>query len=235
MNILLVGYGKMGKTIEKIAQDRGHNISGRIDINNQDEFKSVKADVAIEFSHPEAAFQNVKQCIERNIPVVCGTTGWLAKKPEIEKLVTEKNGAFFYASNYSLGVNVFFKLNEYLASLMSRFDSYNVGMEEIHHTEKKDAPSGTAITLAEGVLKHIKSKKQWVNKRTDELADLGIESFRIDKVPGTHTVRYTSLIDDIEIKHTAHTREGFALGAVLVAEWIKDKKGVLNMDQFLKF
>jgi 4-hydroxy-tetrahydrodipicolinate reductase len=235
MNIVLVGYGKMGKTIEKIALQRGHTISGRIDVDNQGDFEKVKADAAIEFSHPDAAFNNVRRCIERNIPVVCGTTGWLARKPEIEKLVAEKNGSFFYASNYSLGVNIFFKLNEYLASRMKGFDSYNVSMDEIHHTEKRDAPSGTAITLAEGVMKHLTAKKTWINHESDKAEELSIKSFRIDQVPGTHTVKYSSAIDDIEIKHTAHTREGFALGAVLVAEWLKDKKGVLNMDNFLKF
>jgi 4-hydroxy-tetrahydrodipicolinate reductase len=235
MRILLVGYGKMGKTIEKIAQDRGHEIAGRIDVDNQHEFENVKADVAIEFSHPDAAFENVKKCLVRSIPVVCGTTGWLSKKGEVEQLTKERNGTFFYASNYSLGVNIFFKLNEYLSKLMGSFEAYDVSLEEIHHTEKKDAPSGTAITLAEGVLKNVTRKKQWVNSESKEPQDLGIKSFRIGTVPGTHTVKYTSLMDDIEIKHTAHTREAFALGAVMVAEWVKDKKGILNMDDFLKF
>lgn len=234
MNILLVGYGKMGKTIETIALGRGHHIAGRIDVDNQNDFDRVKADVAIEFSHPDAAFSNVKKCIERNIPVVCGTTGWLSKKTEIEQLTTQKNGAFFYASNYSLGVNLFFKLNEMLSKMMASFPSYDVSMEEIHHTEKKDAPSGTAITLAEGVMKHISAKKQWVNDDTKQEQELYIKSVREGKVPGTHTVRYSSAMDEIEIKHTAHTREAFALGAVLVAEWIKDKKGILTMDDFLK-
>jgi 4-hydroxy-tetrahydrodipicolinate reductase len=235
MKIILVGYGKMGKTIERIATQRGHKISGKIDVANMDDLQTVQGDVAIEFSHPDAAFQNVKKCIERGIPVVCGTTGWLDKKNEIEKLTQERNGAFFYASNYSLGVNIFFKLNEHLAKMMKGFPSYNVSMEEIHHTEKKDAPSGTAITLAEGVLKHHDIKKQWVNADAGKDADLFIKSLRIDQVPGTHTVKYSSAVDDIEIKHTAHTREGFAVGAVMVAEWIADKKGVLNMDHFLKF
>jgi 4-hydroxy-tetrahydrodipicolinate reductase len=235
MRIILVGYGKMGKTIEKIALQRGHEISGRIDVGNRADLDTVSGDVAIEFSHPDAAFENLRKCIQRNIPVVCGTTGWLDKKTEIETLTKTNNGAFFYASNYSLGVNIFFKLNEHLARMMKGFGSYNVSMEEIHHTEKKDAPSGTAITLAEGVLKHLGQKKAWVNTESPDDADLFIKSLRIDQVPGTHTVKYSSPIDDIEIKHTAHTREGFALGAVMVAEWIQDKKGVLNMDQFLKF
>jgi 4-hydroxy-tetrahydrodipicolinate reductase len=235
MKILLVGYGKMGKTIERIAKERGHEIAGRIDVDNGHELDHISADVAIEFSHPDAAFDNVKKCLLKKIPVVCGTTGWLAKKTEIEKLAKETEGSFFYASNYSLGVNIFFKLNEYLAKLMKNFDAYDIVMEEIHHTEKKDAPSGTAITLAEGVLKNIDRKKEWVNSDSKGQEQLAIKSFRIGTVPGTHTVRYTSLMDDLEIKHTAHTREGFALGAVMVAEWIKGKKGVLNMDDFLKF
>lgn len=234
MKIALVGYGKMGKTIEKIALERGHEVVAKIDVNNQKELETLVADVAIEFSHPDAAFANIRQCILKGIPVVAGTTGWLDKKPEIEKLTTENNGAFFYASNYSLGVNIFFRLNEHLAAMMKDFD-YQISMDEIHHTEKKDAPSGTAITLAEGILANAKNKKKWVNHDTNEPDELAIRSFRIDQVPGTHLVKYTSRIDDIEIKHTAHTREGFATGAVLVAEWIKNRKGVLNMSDFLKF
>lgn len=235
MKLLIVGYGKMGKTIERIAQQRGHEITGRIDIDNQHEFEKAAADVAIEFSRPEAAFDNVKRCLERKIPVVCGTTGWLARKPEIETLTKSRNGTFFYASNYSLGVNIFFKLNEHLAKMMASFDDYTIGLEETHHIEKKDAPSGTAITLAEGIMKHNKSKKGWINSDTGSPGELPIKSFRIGQVPGTHVVRYSSPTDDIEIKHTAHTREGFAMGAVMVAEWLKDKKGVLTMDDFLKF
>jgi 4-hydroxy-tetrahydrodipicolinate reductase len=235
MKIVLVGYGKMGKTIEKIALNRGHDIKARIDIDNSQDLNSVEADVAIEFSHPDAAFDNVKRCIERNIPVVCGTTGWLARKPEIERLTVQHNGAFFYASNYSLGVNIFFKLNEYLASMMKSFEAYNISVDETHHTEKKDAPSGTAITLAEGIIRSIPRKKTWVNKLASAPDEIEVRSFRVDQVPGTHVVKYSSAIDDIEISHKAHTREGFALGAVMVAEWLKDKKGVLNMDDFLKF
>jgi 4-hydroxy-tetrahydrodipicolinate reductase len=235
MRIVLVGYGKMGKTIEKIAVQRGHQIAAKIDIDNPGDLDKVEADAAIEFSHPDAAFNNITRCLNRNLPVVCGTTGWLGRKPEVEKIVKEKNGSFFYASNYSMGVNIFFKVNEYLAAIMKNFDAYNVSMDEIHHTEKKDAPSGTAITLAEGIIRSIGRKKSWTNNETKNPQEIGIQSFRVDQVPGTHTVKYASSIDTIEIKHTAHTREGFALGAVLVAEWIKDKKGVLNMDDFLKF
>lgn len=235
MNIVLVGYGKMGKTIERIALERGHTISGRIDIDNLSDLHRVQADVAIEFSHPSAAFENVKQCIERKIPVVCGTTGWLERKGELETLTKDTGATFFYASNYSLGVQVFFKLNEYLAKMMNQFNAYDISIDEVHHTEKKDAPSGTAITLAEGVIKHLARKKKWINVAGSKPEDIHINSFRINEVPGTHVIKYTSLIDDIEIKHTAHTREGFALGAVMVAEWLQNKKGVLNMDDFLKF
>lgn len=235
MNILLVGYGKMGKIIERIARERGHTIAGKIDIDNQQDLETAKADVAIEFSHPDAAFNNVKRCIERKLPVVCGTTGWVERKPELDALAKKLGSTFFYASNYSPGVNLFFKLNEQLAKMMKQFASYNVTIDEVHHTQKKDAPSGTAITLAEGIIQHIGRKKHWSKTPTGDADDIEIKSFRINDVPGTHVIKYTSLIDDIEIKHTAHTREGFALGAVMVAEWIRDKKGVLNMDDFLKF
>jgi 4-hydroxy-tetrahydrodipicolinate reductase len=235
MNILLVGYGKMGKTIERIALERGHTIAGRIDIENVDDLDSAQADVAIEFSHPHAAYTNVRKCVQRMIPVVCGTTGWLERKPEIDQLTKEKGSAFFYASNYSLGVNLFFKLNEQLARMMNQFTAYDVSIDEVHHVEKKDAPSGTAITLAEGVIRNVDRKKKWAKGADAQSDEIEVQSFRIDDVPGTHLVKYSSVIDDIEIKHTAHTREGFALGAVMVAEWIRGKNGVLNMDDFLKF
>ena len=235
MKIILLGYGKMGKIIERIALERGHEISAKIDVNNAHEFAAAQGDVAIEFSHPDAAFNNVINCMNKNIPVVCGTTGWLNRKSEVEALCKEKNGTFFYASNYSLGVNIFFKLNEYLAKMMAKHTDYNIFMDEIHHTEKKDAPSGTAITLAEGVLKHSDLKKKWVNDPSEKPEELEIKSFRIDQVPGTHTVKYTSVIDDLEIRHIAHSREGFAKGAVMVAEWLKDKKGIFGMDDYLKF
>ena len=225
----------MGKTIERVAKERGHNIAGRIDIDNVNELDSAGADVAIEFSHPDAAYSNVRKCIERNIPVVCGTTGWLDRKDDIEKLTKERGGSFFYASNYSLGVNLFFKLNEHLARIMNRFPAYDVSINEVHHAQKKDAPSGTAITLAEGVIRNLDRKKKWVKTSGDDTAELEIQSFRIDDVPGTHMIKYASDIDDIEIKHTAHNREGFALGAVMVAEWIREKRGVLNMEDYLKF
>lgn len=235
MKIILLGYGKMGRTIENIAISRGHEISARIDIDNQDEFDSADGDVAIEFSHPDAAFNNITKCLLRKLPIVSGTTGWLSRKAEIVDLCKQVDGTFFYTSNYSLGVNLFFKVNEYLAKMMNGFPEYDIAMDEIHHIEKKDAPSGTAISLAEGILKNVVRKKSWVNKKTAKADELYIGSFRIDQVPGTHVVKYESAIDDIEIKHTAHSREGFALGAVMVAEWVQNKKGVLTMDDFLKF
>lgn len=234
MKIILLGYGKMGKTIEKVALGRGHKVTGRIDIDNAAEFDTASGDVAIEFSHPDAAFDNVKKCIEKRLPVVCGTTGWLDRKSEIETLCKKNNCAFFYASNFSLGVNIFFKANEYIARMMNNLSEYEIEMDEIHHAEKKDAPSGTAITLAEGIINNVKRKKKWVNQKTGRPEDLFIESFRIDQVPGTHIVKYESAIDDIEMKHIAHSREGFAKGAVMVAEWLKDKQGIFTMDDFLK-
>jgi 4-hydroxy-tetrahydrodipicolinate reductase len=235
MNILLVGYGKMGRIIEKIALQRGHSIAGRIDIDNPEDLDKANADVAIEFSHPDAAFDNVKRCLEKGIPVACGTTGWLARKSEIDKICKYYDGAFFYASNYSLGVNIFFKLNEYLARIMNSYPAYDISMDEIHHTEKKDAPSGTAISLAEGVLKNVSRKKKWSVEDHDNPEELVIKSFRIAQIPGTHVIKYASTIDDIELKHIAHSREGFALGAVMVAEWLPGKKGLLTMDDYLKF
>lgn len=235
MKILLLGYGKMGKVIERIALDRGHQIVGKITSANWDDIYTIKADVAIEFSQPEAAYKNIHYCIENNIPVICGTTGWLDRKPEIEKLTAICNGTFFYASNFSIGVNIFFRLNEYLAKMIQAFPYYEVGIDEIHHTEKKDAPSGTAISLAEGIIKNLSTKKRWVNSETNHSEELPISSFRIDQVPGTHLVKYGSEIDDIEIRHIAHSREGFAKGAVMVAEWIPSQRGVLSMNDFLQF
>ncbi|RPA67873.1 4-hydroxy-tetrahydrodipicolinate reductase [Cyclobacteriaceae bacterium YHN15] len=240
MNILLLGYGKMGKIIGEIAESRGHHIVGKINIENREELSSLDAksiDVAIEFSQPDAAFENISWAINRKIPVVSGTTGWLDQKPAIESLTMEKGTAFFYASNFSIGVNIFFRVNRFLAGLMKDQNEYKVSMEEIHHTEKKDAPSGTAITLAETIIDENPNIKNW--KLPEDAFksenDLVITSKRIDPAPGTHIVRYQSEIDDIEISHTAHSRKGFALGAVLVAEWIIEKNGVLSMDDFLSF
>ena len=240
MNILLLGYGKMGQLIGQLAESRGHSIAGKINIDNREELNSLDPaviDVAIEFSQPEAAVENIKWAVERGIPIVSGTTGWLDKKPEIEKLTLDNNGAFFYASNYSIGVNIFFKVNEFLAKLMNETTDYKSSVEEIHHPAKKDAPSGTAITLAEGIIKNINQLNSWnLSEGANEGEhSLPITSKRIDPAPGTHIIRYTSEIDDIEITHTAHSRQGFALGAILVAEWIQGKKGVLSMDDFLSF
>ncbi|GAB3647891.1 4-hydroxy-tetrahydrodipicolinate reductase [Echinicola sediminis] len=240
MNILILGYGKMGKIISQIAEERGHTIAGKIDESNTqllDELDTKTIDVAIEFSQPSAAVKNLSWAISHNIPVVSGTTGWLDKKPEIEQLTLSKGGAFFYASNYSIGVNLFFKVNRFLAKMMDDQTDYSVKMEEIHHTEKKDAPSGTAITLAEDIIDRVDRVKRWDldTEMGDTEHSLPIKATREDPAPGTHIVTYQSEIDDIEIKHTAHSRKGFALGAVLVSEWIIDKKGVLSMDDFLTF
>jgi 4-hydroxy-tetrahydrodipicolinate reductase len=236
MNIALIGYGKMGKAIETIALEKGHQIVLKIDINNATDFNKEnisKADVAIEFTGPHSAFENVLKCLELGIPVVCGSTGWLDKWDEAKKYCDQQNGSLLYASNYSIGVNLFFEINKYVAHLMSSHPDYNVVMEEIHHTQKKDAPSGTAITLAEQVLSFIKQKKQWVNEPSENEADLEIVSKRIDPAPGTHTIKYTSIVDDIEIIHTAHNRIGFAGGAVLAAEFLHNKKGIYGMKDVL--
>ena len=235
MRIAIIGYGKMGKVIERIALERDNSISAKLTSKDSiEEINSANTDVAIEFTNPESAFKNIRYCIENNIPVVSGSTGWLDKYDQIEVLTKEKDGGFFYASNFSVGVNIFFKLNEVLAKMMNNQNSYEPTMEEIHHTEKKDAPSGTGITLAEGVIKNIDKKTSWVNESSDDSSQLEIISKRIDKVPGTHTINYDSTVDSIEIKHTAHSREGFALGAVLAAEWLKDKKGVFGMNDMIK-
>lgn len=240
MNILLLGYGKMGQLIGQLSESRGHSIAGKINIDNREELNSLDTkaiDVAIEFSQPEAAVDNIKWAIERGIPIVSGTTGWLDQKNEIEQLTLANDGTFFYASNYSIGVNIFFKINEFLAKLMNETTGYKSAVEEIHHTAKKDAPSGTAITLAEGIIKNINELTNWnLSEGTFKNEhSLPITSKRIDPAPGTHIIRYSSEIDDIEITHTAHSRQGFALGAILVAEWIQGKKGVLSMDDFLSF
>lgn len=236
MNILLLGYGKMGKAIEAIALSRGHTIVGRAD--NEEEKNSLhlktKPDVAIEFSMPESAVSNIKFSIDHGIPIVCGTTGWLAHKEEVETYCRQHDSTLFYTSNFSLGVNIFFKVNEYLAKLMNGHPEYAISLDETHHTQKKDSPSGTAITLAQGIIKNLRQVKEWTNEASSKSETLVINSFRVDPAPGTHTVKYKSAIDDIEITHTAHSRHGFALGAVMVAEWVKDKKGVLGMEDFFK-
>ena len=238
MKIALVGYGKMGKAIEQIAVSRGHEISFRINRSNGNDLVLIKpenTDVAIEFSTPEIAYGNVKTLIDHGVQTVCGSTGWLEKLSEIEKLAPAKNTAFFYASNFSVGVNVFFQINKVLAKMMNNFPDYDVWMEEIHHTQKLDRPSGTAITLAEGVIENIERKARIELFESSKKEDLVMIPKRIGKVPGTHLVSYDSMIDTIEIKHTAHSREGFALGSVLAAEFLKGKQGVFGMNDLLKF
>jgi 4-hydroxy-tetrahydrodipicolinate reductase len=236
MNIALIGYGKMGRIIEQVALSRGHAVILRIDLENAHELTPenlAAADVAIEFTSPHSAFANVTACLRAGTPVVCGSTGWNAQLPEAEKLCAEKQGAMLVASNFSVGVNLFFELNRRLAALMNSQPDYEVRMKEIHHTQKKDAPSGTAISLAEQVLENLQRKKNWVNHETANAAELAIISERADPAPGTHVVTWSSAIDDIEIIHTAHNREGFAKGAVLAAEYIHDKKGVFSMKDVL--
>jgi len=238
MKIALIGYGKMGKTIEKIALERGHTISHIIEKDSEkgiDTLTPENTDAAIEFSQPESAVQNILACLKQGVPIISGTTGWLDKLPEIEKTCNENNGTFFYASNFSIGVNIFFKLNKYLAKLMNGQSDYDVSMREIHHTEKKDSPSGTALTLINDILPNQPKLSGWVETHEKPTDKLPIESIREGKVPGTHSITYTSRIDQITIEHEAFGREGFALGAVLVAEWIKDQKGMLSMENFLSF
>ena len=226
----------MGKEIEKIALDRGHEIILKIDITNPEELTIAnlqKADAAIEFTTPDSAVANYKLCFEAGIPVVSGTTGWLENLPEVHQLCKILNGTFFYTSNYSLGVNIFFALNKKLAQLMSSHDEYSIEMKEIHHTQKLDAPSGTAITLAEGILENIPAKKTWVNQSTDEAGEIGIISEREGQVPGTHIIKYDSEVDSIEITHLAKNRKGLAFGAVLAAEYSFGKKGILSMNDLL--
>lgn len=230
MKIALLGYGKMGKVIEKIALERGHEIVfKKTSANSYNGLEN--ADVAIDFSIPNAAVANITACLNKNIPVVSGTTGWLDSYDEMVKLCTEKNGSFIYGSNFSLGVNIFFELNRYLAELMSKFNNYKVSMEEIHHTQKLDAPSGTAISLAKGIIDNS-TYNNWVLHNPNE-NEIKIDAKRIENVPGTHSIFYDSEIDTIEIKHIAHNREGFALGSVIAAEWIADKKGIFTMNDVL--
>jgi 4-hydroxy-tetrahydrodipicolinate reductase len=236
MRIALIGYGKMGKAIEGIAVHRGHEIVLKIDEYNLNDFNKEnisKADVAIEFTGPHSAYENVKKVLGFDVALVCGSTGWLEKLEEVKKLCKDRNGSFIYASNYSVGVNIFFEVNKKLASLMSPHKDYEVQVTEIHHTQKKDAPSGTAITLAEQILENIDRKKKWVNHISDNPEELEIISERIDPAAGTHKIKYSSTVDDIEIIHTAHDRQGFALGAVLAAEFLAGKKGIYDMKDVL--
>ena len=236
MKIALIGFGKMGKAIESIALNKGHEIVLKIDIQNNNDFTEAalqKADVAIEFTGPLSAYENIKKCIAWGVPVVSGSTGWLDKWNEVKDLCEVNNGTLIYSSNYSIGVNLFFELNKQLAQLMEPYNNYDVSMTEVHHTEKKDAPSGTAISLAEQILTNLGRKNKWVNAASANSNELVIQSERIDPAPGTHIVKYSSEVDDIEIIHTAHTRVGFASGAVLAAEFAFEKKGIFTMKDVL--
>jgi 4-hydroxy-tetrahydrodipicolinate reductase len=247
MKIALLGYGKMGKIIEKIALDRKHEIVLKIDYSNLSELTGEnlqKADVAIEFSTPTTVLGNIESCFKAGVPVVVGTTGWHHELAQIKEQCEYHKASFIYATNFSVGVNIFFHVNKILAKLMNNYPYYDVQVEEIHHTQKLDSPSGTAITIAEGIIDNLDSKKEWKNvlisddNASDELVstnELLIESLRIENVPGTHTVIYDSEIDTIEFKHTAHNRNGFALGAVLAAEWVKDKKGFYSVEDMFDF
>jgi 4-hydroxy-tetrahydrodipicolinate reductase len=238
MKIAIVGYGKMGKTIESIAIQRGHTVDLKIDIDNMSSFTKEnldQCDVAIEFTGPHSAKENIIKCLIAGIPVISGSTGWLESRHEVDNYCKEKNGSFLYASNFSVGVNIFFELNKKLAQLMKGQEDYAISLEEIHHTQKKDAPSGTAITLAEQILQEIPRKKNWVKEQSVKPADLSIISKREDPAPGTHSIKYSSEIDDIEIIHTAHNRNGFATGAVLAAEFLYKRKGIYYMKDVLGF
>ena len=238
MKIALIGYGKMGKTIEEIAVSGGHTIVLKVTIDNLEDNtvqRIREADVAIEFTGPESAFDNIIRCLDAGVPVVSGSTGWLSKLGEVREYCVNKNGTFLYASNFSIGVNIFFELNKRLAALMAPHPEYEPRITEIHHTEKRDSPSGTAITLAEQLLEKIQRKKEWVNHISDNLDELEILSERVDPAPGTHTIEYNSAIDTITITHTAHSRRGFAAGALLAAEFIATKKGLYRMSDVLGF
>lgn len=236
MKIALIGYGKMGKTIEQLAIEKGYEIILKVDKSNAKTWTNEElkqADVAIEFTRPESAIQNITRCFECGVPVISGTTGWVEKMEEVNNSCQKLDGGFFYASNFSVGVNLFFKLNKILAKMMEAYDSYDISLEEIHHTQKLDAPSGTAITLAEGLLEKISRKSEWVKETAQQENELSIFSKRIENVPGTHSINYDSSIDSIEIKHTAHSRLGFAKGALMAAEWMKNRKGIYGMEDML--
>ncbi|MGI9191206.1 MAG: 4-hydroxy-tetrahydrodipicolinate reductase [Chitinophagaceae bacterium] len=236
MKIALIGYGKMGKTIETLAIEKGHQIVLKIQRENAHELTAEQlahADVCIEFSSPEAAFHLVSQCLKAGKPTVCGTTAWLNQLDDAKVLALENQTAFLYASNFSLGVNLFFEINRYVSKLLAKYPQYHVSMEEIHHTQKKDAPSGTAVTLAEQILAEHPKKSHWVNAESIQPEALMIHSRREDPAPGTHAITWDSDIDSIEIKHTAHSRTGFAAGALLAAEFLVDKKGIFTMNDVL--
>ena len=237
MNILLIGYGKMGQTIAALAARRGHIIAGIVDLHtsqsNISDFTPAIVDVAIEFTHPDSAFGNVMTCLRQGLPVVCGSTGWLHHFEEAKTLNRKLGGSLFYASNYSVGVNLFFHFNEYMAAKMHQFGGYDVAVREIHHTQKIDQPSGTALTTAEAIIRHFPSKTSWRNAPAETAAELAVISERTGEAVGTHIVTYTSAVDTLELKHEAHSREGFALGALLAAEWLPGRQGVFGMKELL--
>ena len=236
MHIGIIGYGKMGREIEKSAQKMGHSIEFIIDENNTEDLNIInlkKIDVAIEFTTPVTAFENIRKCLETKIPVVSGTTGWLSKYNEAVELCRKINGSFLYASNFSIGANILFHLNAMLAKIMNSIKQYDVEINEIHHTTKLDSPSGTAITLADSIIKNMKRKKEWKNEQTENKQILSILSERKDSVPGTHIIKYSSDADFIELKHEAKNRAGLAFGAIFAAEFIKNKKGVYKMEDVL--
>lgn len=236
MKIALLGYGKMGQIIDRLATEMGHEVVLKIDLRGPDALEQLNSeivDVAIEFTNPDAAPGNIRHALNCNVPIVSGSTGWHDQFPEIAKYCQEKKGALFTASNFSIGVNVFFAINKKLAEMMNNFDNYEVAMREVHHVHKLDSPSGTAITLAEGILEKLGRKKSWVESERASHDEIQISSEREGEVPGTHEVTYRSTIDDIEIKHTAHSREGFAVGAIRAAEWLHGKQGVFGMQDML--
>jgi 4-hydroxy-tetrahydrodipicolinate reductase len=237
MKLLLIGYGKMGQAIEAQARARGHQIAGIVDPTRPEvritDFDASTVDAAIEFTHPDAAFANVMACLKQGLPVVCGSTGWLHHFAEAKALTQQTGGALFYASNYSVGVNLFFHFNEYIAAKMHQFGGYDVQVREIHHTQKVDQPSGTAITAAEGILRHFPGKKTWRNEAASSPQELAILSEREGQVVGTHIVTYSSEADSIELKHEAHSRDGFVQGALLAAEWLPGRRGVFGMKELL--
>ncbi len=237
MKVAIIGYGKMGHEIEQVLLSRGHSVALIIDQDNAHDLcteKLAEVDVAIEFTTPTTAYANVRTCIECSTPVVSGTTGWHDKLEELQTLCREKNSTMIWSSNYSLGVNITFRLNRYLAELMNRFEGYNVAIEEIHHTQKKDAPSGTAISLANDILERVERKQRWLNEPTEEADAIAITSLREGMVPGTHTVTYESADDKIEIKHTLFSRRALALGAVVAAEFVATRKGVFTIDDLFE-
>jgi 4-hydroxy-tetrahydrodipicolinate reductase len=231
MKIGILGYGKMGKVIDRIAQERGHEVVARN--RRGDSLENLKsADVVIEFSSPESVMQNLEYCLINNLPTICGTTGWNESMDTVKTMVAQNSGSLVHASNFSLGVNLFFELNQKLAAMMAPFDNYKVQLQEIHHTEKKDAPSGTAISIAQGIIEET-SFSHWHLGTVNEQESIGIEALRQEDVKGTHVVNYNSEIDQLQIKHTAHSRDGFALGAIIAAEWIIDRKGIFTMKNVL--